>query len=201
MYPGAPVAPRHAAAAGRPGWLGSGNQRRRTGTSVAARPFASALTIVSSNPATTFASVSPQSQVTMGMAPVAATLSRPATSTGWAQSWKVDRIAGDRPSCSSKPARPRALLGGSGATGRIRCAQGRPGGIDECTEVGRPGPRHGGFSGVAVGLTESAETALDAAPNSPNAVTAAARARVKASRTGPLRTGSDLGCRAGRLAA
>ena len=76
------------------GW-DRGTIGRRTGTSVAARPLASALTNASSDPATTFASASPQSQVTMGTAPVAATVSSPATSTGWAQSWNVDKIAGE----------------------------------------------------------------------------------------------------------
>ena len=74
--------------------FGSGNHRRRTGTSVAARPRASALTIASSLPAATLASVSPQFHVTIGMAPVAATLSSPATSTGSVQFWNVDKMDG-----------------------------------------------------------------------------------------------------------
>ena len=55
--------------------------------------------MASSDPAATLTSVSPQFHVTIGMAPVAATLSSPATSTGSAQFWNVDRMAGGCPDC------------------------------------------------------------------------------------------------------
>ena len=176
-YPDAPVVPRHDVAAEPPVRLGSGYQRKSTGTSVAARLRASALTTASSDPAATLASESPQFHVTIGIAPVAATVSSRPTSTGSVQFWNVDRIdggsatccsnAGSAPSSACRPATPpvgfsapNAVPAGSTNTPRYAVpAPGTAGGW--IVGVGDAPPEYGGGSGLNAIPTTVSDTIVD----------------------------------------